>query len=70
MQAAAPSADDDSLDALSLARGMVQDQLRRPERVVQVLAVVALLAYRLGRLAGRRSGRREARRWMATPTLD
>ena len=46
----------DSLDALSLARGMAQEQLRRPERVLQVLAVVALLAYRLGRLAGRRSG--------------
>ncbi len=65
--AAATAAGADSLDALSLARGMVQDQLRQPERVVQVLAVVALLAYRLGRLAGRRSGRREARRWMTPP---
>ena len=43
--------------------------LERPERVVQVLAVVALLAYRLGRLAGRRSGRREARRWIMTTPL-
>jgi carbon monoxide dehydrogenase subunit G len=62
---AQPSSGADSLDALSLARGMAQEQLRRPERVVQVLAVTALLAYRLGRWAGRRSGRREARRWMA-----
>jgi carbon monoxide dehydrogenase subunit G len=67
LQADVPTAGTDSLDALSLARGMVQDQLRQPERVVQVLAVVALLAYRLGRLAGRRSGRREARRWMTPP---
>lgn len=54
----------DSLDALSLAHGMAQAQLRRPERVVQVLVVTVLLAYRLGWAAGRRSGRREACRWM------
>ena len=64
LEEAQPSSSADSLDALSLARGMAQEQLRRPERVVQVLAVTALLAYRLGRAAGRRSGRREARRWM------
>ena len=62
---AQPTSSEDSLDALSLARGMAQEQLRRPERVVQVLAVTAVLAYRLGRWAGRRSGRREARRWMS-----
>ena len=62
---AQPASSEDSLDVLSLARGMAQEQLRRPERVVQVLAVTAVLAYRLGRWAGRRSGRREARRWMA-----
>lgn len=67
LQVAEPVSNADSLDALSLAQGMALEQLRRPERVVQVLVVVTLLAYRLGRLAGRRSGRREARRWMVPP---
>jgi uncharacterized protein len=48
---------DDSLNALSLAKGMVTDQLNSPGKLVGLLAAVAFCAYRLGRRAGLRSGR-------------
>lgn len=51
------SSPDNSLNALSLAKGMVTDQLSSPGKVVGLLAAVAFCAYRLGRRAGRRSGR-------------
>lgn len=53
--AAAPAAD--SLDALALARGMLETQLREPRRVLQLLALVAVLAYKLGQRATRRRAR-------------
>ena len=53
--AAAPAAD--SLDALALARGMIEAQLREPRRVLQLLALVAVLAYKLGQRATRRRAR-------------
>jgi len=49
----APSAES-SLDAAALATSVVMGQLREPGRVLQVLAVVAVIAYRLGLRAGRR----------------
>lgn len=48
---------DNSLDALSLAKGMLTDQLSNPGKLVGLLAAVAFCAYRLGRRAGLRSGR-------------
>jgi len=48
---------DNSLNVLSLAKGMVTDQLSSPGKLVGLLAAVAFCAYRLGRRAGRRSGR-------------
>jgi uncharacterized protein len=56
--AAAPAAAS-SLDATALARSLVAAQLQEPGRVLQVVAVVALIAYRLGL----RAGRRERARW-------
>ncbi len=47
----------DSLDALALARGMIETQLREPRRVLQLLALVAVLAYKLGQRATRRRAR-------------
>ncbi len=47
----------DSLNALSLAKGMVTDQLNSPGKLVGLLVAVAFCAYRLGRRAGLRSGR-------------
>lgn len=44
----------DSLDALALARGMLQAQLRQPGRALQLLALVAVIAYQLGKRAARR----------------
>ena len=44
----------DSLDALALARGMVEAQLRQPGRALQLLALVAVIAYQLGKRAARR----------------
>lgn len=43
-----------SLDATALARAVVMGQLQEPSRVLQVLAVVAVIGYRLGLRAGRR----------------
>jgi carbon monoxide dehydrogenase subunit G len=48
---------DNSLNALSLAKGMVTDQLSSPGKLVGLLAAVAFCAYRLGRRAGLRSRR-------------
>ncbi|CAN7348262.1 SRPBCC family protein [Arthrobacter sp. LjRoot78] len=48
---------DNSLDALSLAKRMLTDQLSNPGKLVGLLAAVAFCAYRLGRRAGLRSGR-------------
>lgn len=48
---------DNSLNALSLAKGMVTDQLSSPGKLVVLVAAVAFCAYRLGRRAGLRSGR-------------
>ncbi|MDH6237771.1 SRPBCC family protein [Cryobacterium sp. CG_9.6] len=43
-----------SLNAMTLARGMVTDQLSKPCTVVGLLAAVALIAYQIGRrVAGR-----------------
>jgi carbon monoxide dehydrogenase subunit G len=50
-----PAVQDDSLDALGLARGIVASQLAEPRKVVGLLALVALLAYGLGRRGARRS---------------
>lgn len=43
-----------SLNALTLARGLLADQLSNPGKLIGLLAGVAFLAYRLGRGAGRR----------------
>jgi uncharacterized protein len=51
------SSPDNSLNALSLVKGMVTDQLSSPGKLVGLLAAVAFCAYRLGRRAGLRSGR-------------
>lgn len=48
---------DNRLNALSLAKGMITDQLSSPGKLVGLLAAVAFCAYRLGRRAGLRSGR-------------
>lgn len=56
--ASAPaSLSDNSLDALSLVKGMLTDQLSNPGKLVGLIAAVAFCAYRLGRRAGLRSGR-------------
>lgn len=55
-----PAAQESSLDAAALAKSVVLGQLRDPSRVLQVLAVVAVIAYRLGL----RSGRRERARYL------
>ena len=43
-----------SLDATALVRSMVMAQLQEPGRLLQVVAAVAFIAYRLGVRAGRR----------------
>lgn len=53
---AAPA--DNSLDGLTLARGIVASQLSDPKKLGVVAAVVAVMAYRLGRRSGCRSARR------------
>lgn len=52
---AAP-ADDNGLDALALAKALAEAQLREPTKALGLLAIVAFLAYLLGRRAGRRLG--------------
>lgn len=49
-----------SLDGLPLVRGVLSAQLQEPGRVAQVVALVALLSYALGR----RSMRRDRDRWV------
>jgi carbon monoxide dehydrogenase subunit G len=47
---------DNSLNAFSLAKGMIADQLKDPAKLVGALAAVASIAFLLGRLSrGRRS---------------
>lgn len=48
---------DNSLNALSLAKGALTDQLSNPWKLLGLLAAVAFCAYRLGRRTGLRSGR-------------
>jgi carbon monoxide dehydrogenase subunit G len=48
---------DNSLNALSLAKGMITEQFNSPGRRLGLLAAVAFCAYRLGRRAGLRSAR-------------
>lgn len=48
---------DNSLNALSLAKGMITEQLKSPGKLLGLLAAVAFCAYRLGRRAGLRSAR-------------
>lgn len=50
----------DSLDGLTLARGVVTSQLQEPARVAQLLGVVAVVAF----LLGKRSVRRDRDRWV------
>ncbi|ABK03414.1 carbon monoxide dehydrogenase subunit G [Arthrobacter sp. PvP102] len=52
-----PSQPDNSLNALLLAKRMLNDQLSNPGKLIGLLAAVAFCAYRLGRRAGLRSGR-------------
>jgi carbon monoxide dehydrogenase subunit G len=51
----APAAPDNSLDALALARGIAEAQLREPKKALALVAFVAFLAYLLGRRSARRS---------------
>jgi uncharacterized protein len=48
---------DNSLDAIAVARGMITDKFDSPGKILALLAVVAVCAYRLGRRAGLRSAR-------------
>jgi carbon monoxide dehydrogenase subunit G len=48
---------DNSLNVLSLAKGMITEQLSSPGKLLGLLAAVAFCAYRLGRRAGLRSAR-------------
>lgn len=50
----AAAGSDNSLDALALARGIAEAQLREPKKALALVAFVAFLAYLLGRRAGRR----------------
>jgi carbon monoxide dehydrogenase subunit G len=50
---AAPAAGT-SLNAMSLARGMIMDQLSSPAKLLALVAAVACVAYRLGRGGSRR----------------
>lgn len=45
----------DSLNAVTLAGGMLDAQLRDPRRSLQLVALVAVVAYALGQRAGPRS---------------
>lgn len=56
-----PSQEAGGLDGLTLIRGVLGAQLQEPARVGQLLAIVALLAYALGK----RSVRRDRERWVA-----
>lgn len=54
----------DSLDGLTLAKGVVAGQLQDPQRVAQLIGVVAVVAY----LLGKRSVRKDRDRWLALLT--
>ena len=57
LQHEAPRTADTSLNALTLAKGMLADQLSRPGKLIGLLAGVAFLAYRIGHAVGRRDSR-------------
>ncbi len=57
LQHQAPRTAETSLNALTLAKGMLTDQLSSPGKLVGLLAGVAFLAYRVGRAVGRRGPR-------------
>ncbi len=57
LQHQAPRTADTSLNALTLAKGMLADQLSHPGKLIGLIAGVAFLAYRAGRSAGRRDPR-------------
>ncbi|MFI5954622.1 SRPBCC family protein [Cryptosporangium sp. NPDC051539] len=50
-----PAADDNALDALALAKAIAEAQLREPRKALGLLAVVAFLAYLLGKRRGKKS---------------
>jgi len=54
--AAAPTAET-SLNAISLAQGLIAEKLSEPKIYLAVLGTVAFVAYRVGKMAGRRSSR-------------
>lgn len=54
-----------SLDGLALARGLAVGQLQQPRRVIQLLAVIALVSYKLGQ----RAVRRQHAAWISTLAL-
>ena len=53
---AAPA--DTSLDAMTLARGMVMDQLRNPAKLLGVIVAAVCLGYRIGRMVSKHKGSR------------
>ena len=53
-----PATADTSLNAFSLVKGLVMDQLRNPAKLLGLMSAVALIAFLLGRL---RSGRKAMR---------
>jgi len=57
LQHQAPRTAETSLNALTLAKGMLADQLSSPGKLVGLLAGVAFLAYRVGLAVGRRGPR-------------
>jgi carbon monoxide dehydrogenase subunit G len=53
----APATADTSLNAFALAKGMITDQLSSLPKLLGLLAVVACVAYRIGRRVSRSAGR-------------
>lgn len=45
----------DEVDALALARGIAEAQLREPKKALALVAFIAFIAYLLGRRSGRRN---------------
>lgn len=50
--------DDNALDAVALAKAIAEAQLREPKKALGLLAIVAVLAYLLGKRRGRRAATR------------
>lgn len=56
---AAPSRPEDtSLDALTIARGIVMGQLGHPAKLLGLIALAACVGYRIGRMVSKRKGSR------------